>query len=229
MTDSTCRACGRAVGWLRPLPWPDDNAPLRFSSAPVCETCIAPSVEALREIVRRAENADAEDSDEVDRMAQLIAFLRARGLAVAESAVDGLCGAAGIKRSLHAVLDSLERQLICSQCWSRGPESKIHVVPYFNNSVGRYVTSFRCDGCVDGALAETMARVRDVDGAGEIETLGDLLRSHGVFVHEWLRGDGLDGLRVAMVNVLASLRRPAMQQRLRIRATTPIPPPRSIA
>lgn len=222
MTDPTCRACGRAAGTLRPLPWPEEDARLRFSAAPVCESCISPSVQALREVVRRAEIADADDADEVERMVQLITFLRARGMAVAESAADGLNEAA-VRRSLHAVLDSFERQLVCSQCWSRGPESKIHVVPYFNNSVCRYVTSFRCDGCVDGALAETMARVRDVDGEGEIDTLGDLLRSHGVFVDEWVRGEALDRLRPAMVNVLASLRRPAMQQRLRIRALPALP------
>ncbi len=222
MTDPTCRACGRAAGTLRPLPWPDDDAPQRFSTASVCQACVVPSVEALRDVVRRAEIADADDADEVDRMVQLIAFLRGHGLVVAESAAGGL-HAAGVRRRLHAALDSLERQLICSQCWSRGPESKIHVVPYFNNSVGRYVISFRCDGCVDGALTETMARVRDVDGAGEIDTLGDLLRSLGVLVDEWVRGDALDRLRPAMVSVLSTLRGPAMQQLLRIHALPALP------
>ncbi len=217
MTDPTCRACGRAAGTLRPLPWPEEDAPLRFTTAPVCERCIAPSVAALREVVRRAELADAEDGDEVARMLALIAFLRRHGLAVAECAAVGLHGAPEVTRSLHAVLDSLEPQLVCSQCWSRGPESRIHVVPYFNNSVGRYVASYRCDGCVDAALTEAMARVRDVDGAGEIDTLGQLLRSHGVLVDEWARGDALDLLRTAMVSVLATLRRPAVQRRLRIR------------
>jgi hypothetical protein len=221
MTDPTCRACGRA-GTLRPLPWPDDDAPPRFRAAPVCQRCIAPSVGALREIVRRAEIAD--DGDEVDRVLGLIAFLRGQGHAVAESAAEGMRGAPEITRSLHAVLDSLERQLICSQCWSRRPESRTHVVPYFNNSVGRYVTSFRCDSCVDGALTETMTRVRDVDGANELDSLGCLLRSHGVLVDEWVRGGALDRLRPAMVKVLAALRRPAMQQRLRLRALPDGPP-----
>ena len=218
MTDPTCRACGRAAGTLRPLPWPDEDAPLRFTTAPVCERCIAPSVGALREIVRRAELAGAEEADEVARMLALIAFLRRHGLAVAESAAVGLHGAAEVTRSLNAVLDSLEPQVVCSQCWSRGPQSRIHVAPYFNNSVGRYVASLRCDGCVDAALAEAMARVREVDGAREIDTLGHLLRSHGVMVDEWARGEALDRLRRAMISVLATLRSPAVQRRLRIRA-----------
>lgn len=218
MTDPTCRACGRAAGTLRPLPWPDEDAPLRFTTAPVCERCIAPSVGALREVVRRAELADTEEADEIARMLGLVAFLRRRGLVVAESAAVGLHDAHEVTRSLHAVLDSLEQQAVCSQCWSRGPRSRIHVVPYFNNSVGRYVASLRCDGCVDAALTETMARARDVDGAGEIDTLGHLLRSHGVLVDEWARGEALDRVRRAMVSVLATLRRPAVQRRLRIRA-----------
>jgi hypothetical protein len=218
MIEPTCRACGRAAGTLRPLPWPDEDAPQRFTTARVCERCIAPSVGALREVVRRAELAGAEAADEVARMLGLVAFLRRHGLAVAENAAVGLHGAPEVTRSLHAVLDSLEPQLVCSQCWSRGPQSRIHVVPYFNNSVGRYVASLRCDGCVDAALAETMARVRDVDGASEIDTLGRLLRSHGVLVDEWARGEPLDRLRSAMISLLATLRRPAVQRRLQLRA-----------
>ena len=225
MNDSTCMACGRAGGGLRLLPRPDETTPLRFSTAVVCETCVAPSVEALRGLVRRAECADADDADEVDRVLKLAAFLRAHGFQRTDAGTEGLQGWVGVRRGLHAALDSLERQLVCSQCWSRAPESRVHVIPYFNNSVGRYVTSFRCDGCIDSALDETIARVCEVDGARELDTLGDLLSSHGVFVHEWQRGDSLDRLRPAMVQVLSSLRGPAIRLRLRIGAAWPVPAP----
>ena len=225
MIDSTCTACGRAGGDLRPLPRPDDSTRLRFSTGLVCETCTAPAVEALRDVIRRAECADSDDCDEVDRMSRLVAFLELRGLDMSEMDAGGLA-AAGVRRRLHAFLDSLERQLICSQCWSRGPESRMHVVPTFASNAGRYVTSFRCEDCVDGALAQSIARVRDVDGASEIDTLGDLLRSHGVLVHEWLRGESLDRLRPVLMDVLASLRGPAVRLRLRIGSTAPMPAPR---
>jgi hypothetical protein len=191
--------------------------------AEVCEACVAPAVEALREVARAAH--DGIDM-EVHQMLQLVAFLKANGLEVGETMMGGLPGTAGVRHGLLALLDSLERQLICSQCWSRGPESRTHVVPYFNNSVRRYVTSFRCDACVDAALAETIARVRDLDGASEIHTLGDLLRAHGVLVSEWARGEPLDRLRPAMVGVLASLRAAAVKLRLRVGESAPMRPRR---
>jgi hypothetical protein len=227
MIASNCSACGRSGEGLRPLPQPDDGTPLRFSMAYVCEACVAPSVEALREIARRPVSGDTDAGTEVQRMLQLVAFLKANGLEIGETMMGGLAGTAGVQHGLLALLDSLERQLICSQCWSRGPESRIHVIPYFNNSIRRYVTSFRCDNCVDAALAETIARVRDLDGAREIDTLGDLLRSHGVAVSEWLRGEPLDRLRPVMVGVLASLRGAALKLRLRVgEGGAPMPAPR---
>jgi hypothetical protein len=210
---------------MRPLPRPDDRTPLRFSMAQVCEACVAPSVEALREVARRAAGGDGETGTEVHRMLQLIAFLEANGLQIGETMMGGLPGTAGVQHGLLSLLDSLERQLICSQCWSRGPESRMHVIPYFNNSVRRYVTSFRCDACVDAALAETIARVRDLDGASEIDTLGDLLRAHGVSVVEWLRGEPLDRLRPAMVDVLGSLRGGDLKLRLHLGESAPMPAP----
>jgi len=229
MSDSTCIACGRAGVRLRPLPRADETAPLRFSTAVVCENCVAPSVEELRGLVRRAEYADADDADEVDRVLKLDAFLRANGFQRADTGTEGLEGWVGVRRGLHAALDSLERQLVCSQCWTRAPESRVHVIPYFNNSVGRYVTSFHCEGCIDSALGETIARVREVDGARELDSLGHLLSSHGVFVHEWQRGDPLDRVRPAMIEVLSSLREPAGRLRLRIGAGWPVPaPPRHL-
>ena len=221
MNHSICMVCGRAGAGLRPLPRPDETSPHRFTAAPVCESCVAPAVEVLRDVVRRAEVADTDEADDVDRMVHLIAFLGSHGLEIGEAG-SGFDGQAAKRRALHAILDSLERQLICSQCWSRGPESRIHVIPYFNNTVGRYVTAFRCDGCIDGALAETIARVTEVDGPVEIDTLGDLFRSHGVFVREWMRGDPLDRLRPAMVNVLASLRGASVRLRLRLGTTAPV-------
>jgi hypothetical protein len=220
MIASTCSVCGRSGDGLRPLPQPDDGTPLRFSMAQVCEACVAPAVEALRAVARCGESGT-----EIHRMLQLVAFLKASGLEIGEAMMGGRPGTAGVQQGLLALLDSFERQLICSQCWSRGPESRIHVVPYFNNSVRRYVTSFRCDDCVDAALAETIARVRDLDGASEIDTLGDLLRSHGVSVSEWLRGEPLDRLRPVMLGVLDSLRRAEHKLRLRIGATAPLPAP----
>jgi hypothetical protein len=224
MNDSTCTACGREGGGLRPLPRPDETAPLRFTIQAVCETCIAPSIEALRDIVRRAECADADDADEVDRVLKLAGFLRACGIQ-GDAGADEEDGWAGARRVLYALLDSLERQLVCSQCWTRAPESRVHLIPYFNNSVGRYVTSFRCDACIESALAETIARVREVDGASELDTLGDLLSSHGVCVHEWQRGAPLDRLRPAMIEVLASLRGQAVRLRLRLGSALPVPAP----
>ena len=43
--------------------------------------------------------------------------------------------------------DQEERQVVCSGCLQVFPESLVHVIPHFNDSVAAYVTTYRCGEC----------------------------------------------------------------------------------
>jgi hypothetical protein len=82
-----------------------------------------------------------------------------------------------------------ERRFACSRCFSIVPESGIHVVPAFNDAVGEYVTSYRCEQCWLPSLDETAARIVETEDEAEIASLCAFLERHGIFVFEYRRGD----------------------------------------
>jgi hypothetical protein len=82
-----------------------------------------------------------------------------------------------------------EREVVCSGCLQVFPESLIHVIPYFNSSVNAYVTTYRCQQCWMPSLEETRTRLASTQDAAEIASVGTFFQRHGVYVHEFMRGD----------------------------------------
>ncbi len=81
------------------------------------------------------------------------------------------------------------REAVCSNCLALVPEAQTHVLPLFNETVERFVTTYRCDKCWPAALAEARAHLAASDDADEIASFADVLAGHAVFIHEYMRGD----------------------------------------
>jgi hypothetical protein len=203
--ESKCHVCGRAGGDARFLPRRDGAG--AFTAEKVCETCVMGAVDELRAVVARAEAADDIEDDDGEagfEFLMLHAFLATGGLEVTEELKGGVDGFAGVRQGVRALLDRLERQLMCSQCVARGPESRVRVVPAWNESAGGYVTTFRCPACLPATIDETCARVEHAAQA-ELDNLGAFFQRYAVFVHEWMRGDPIEKVRPLMISLVRAV------------------------
>lgn len=200
---SLCNTGGRAV---RPLPRPDESTPARFTLAPVCEPCVMQAIAELRAVVERAAADPDDDEAEMD-MFLLVALLKRHGREITAEHTRGREGLEGIRHGLLTILDDLERRLMCSACGELIPESRATVMPWFNPQARAYVETFRCSACLPASIAESIRRVREVDGRAELDSLGECLRDHAIFVHEWLRGDPDEVVRLLFVHALQEIGR----------------------
>ena len=82
-----------------------------------------------------------------------------------------------------------ERQILCSRCLELAPESFVHVIPFFNDSAGGYVTTYHCERCWEASLEETRARLAETNDTAEITSAADFFKRH----HAKARGDGQQG------------------------------------
>jgi hypothetical protein len=98
---------------------------------------------------------------------------------------------------------SEERQIVCSRCLQVERESSIRVIPCYNSDVGRYVTSYRCEQCWQPSLEETRLRIVSTEDLAEVESLAKFFKSHGVFLHESLRGDQIAIVRKLLDRMLS--------------------------
>jgi GNAT superfamily N-acetyltransferase len=98
--------------------------------------------------------------------------------------------------------ESEERQVLCSGCLQVKAESQIHVIPRYNDSVGGYVTTFNCEQCWLPTLDETRGRINGTEDLAEIESLAGFFQRHGVYLHEFLRGDSIAVLRTLLDRML---------------------------
>ena len=99
-----------------------------------------------------------------------------------------------------------ERQFACSRCFTIVPESHVHVVPGFNETLGAYVTSYRCENCWLATLEETAARLTTSEDAEEIASLCVFLERYGVFVFEFRRGDPLPVVKQILLQTIAMMK-----------------------
>jgi hypothetical protein len=95
-----------------------------------------------------------------------------------------------------------ERQVLCSKCLQVFPESAIHVLPHFNADAGAFVTTYRCDDCWSPSLTETRARLAAAKDAAEIASAAMVFQRHGIFVHEFQRGDPAAVVRDILLRML---------------------------
>jgi len=99
-----------------------------------------------------------------------------------------------------------ERQVFCSGCLQVFPESLVHVIPHFNDSVAAYVTTYRCGKCWIPALEETRSRLAGTHDEAEIMSAGDFFHRHGVYVLEFMRGDPASDVQKVLLRLIELLR-----------------------
>ena len=100
-----------------------------------------------------------------------------------------------------------ELQYLCSGCLQPFPESQIHILPHFNEGVGRFVTTFRCEACWPQALEDTRTRVARAEGWDEILSVIDCLEGHNLMLLEFRRGDPFPIVRALLEEVIEKLGR----------------------
>jgi hypothetical protein len=103
-------------------------------------------------------------------------------------------------------LPIVEPAALCSACFRALPASQIRVIPWHNESMGDFVTTFRCGDCVATALAETRARL-EAGGDREVVQLAEFFGRHAVMIHEHRRGDPPAAVRPLVGYVLGQLER----------------------
>jgi hypothetical protein len=107
--------------------------------------------------------------------------------------------------------DPEERQIVCSACLQVVAESLVHVIPYYNGDLGRYVTTYRCEACWLPSLEETQALLESTEAETEIASAVAFFESHGVFLHEYRRGDPVPVVRKMLVGMIDLLRSAAIR------------------
>jgi hypothetical protein len=102
--------------------------------------------------------------------------------------------------------DPNERQVVCSACFQVVAEPLVHVIPTYNTDVGRFVTTFRCEQCLLPSLEETKTRLEATADEAEIASVAVFFENHGVFVHEFRRGEPMPLVRKILVQMIDMLR-----------------------
>jgi len=81
-----------------------------------------------------------------------------------------------------------EHQVVCSGCFEVVPESRVWLVPFFNDEVQGYVDTYRCEQCLEVAMEQTRSRLAVTEDAAEVGSAAAFFERHGVFIHEYRRG-----------------------------------------
>lgn len=209
---STCGAFGPAAEARNVPTW--RAASEAYADAYYCAPHAAAAVEATRAHVA-ALDLEHPERDDVMSLLTLVALLRARGQQ-AESLAEGEAAGEGMERVRQQTLALLGRlpavrlpiaepSALCSSCFKALPASQVTVIPWHNEDVGGFVTTFRCGACVAESLADTRARVEAGD-ARVLDGLGEFLQRHAVTVLEWRRGDPPEVVRPLMLGAIERIR-----------------------
>ncbi|MCY1009931.1 hypothetical protein OV079_31095 [Nannocystis pusilla] len=186
---------------------------------------------------------DFED-DTRDDMMPLVSFhalVRARGLM--SETLDPPAPGVGMERVRNealALLDLLrhtrlpivEPSALCSGCYRPVPASQVRVIPWFNDDLADFVTTFRCGDCVADSLADTRARLT-AGGPREVGRLAEFFHRHAITIHEHRRGDPPEAVRPLLELTLEHLVRGTLKLQLGetvplndvLSAAAPAPPP----
>jgi len=125
--------------------------------------------------------------------------------------------------------DSGERQILCSRCLQVFPESLVHVIPYFNSNVNAYVTTYRCEQCWIPSLEETRTRIAGTQNEAEILSAGAFFQRHGVYIHEFLRGDPNPDVQKILLRMIDLLRSEGLRISIGPDIPSPNPSPAELA
>lgn len=113
-----------------------------------------------------------------------------------------------------------ERQVVCFGCVGVVPESRVRLIPFFNDDVQRYVDTYRCEQCLEAAMEQTRSRLALTEDAADVGLTAAFFERHGIFIHEYRRGDPVPVVRSILLASLERLR--SGQLRLVIGATRPL-------
>jgi len=86
------------------------------------------------------------------------------------------------------------------------PESQVHVIPFYNETLHNYVTTYRCDSCWLDGLDETRERIELTESNSEVELAAEFFKRHAVFIHEHLRGDPPEEVKRAFLHLIQLVR-----------------------
>jgi hypothetical protein len=95
-----------------------------------------------------------------------------------------------------------ERRVLCSRCLDVVEESRISVLPSYNDEAGGYVTAYRCERCRQASLDAARARLADSADADEVASLAGWFERYNIFLHEFRRGDPLAVVRALLGRML---------------------------
>ncbi|MDC0668494.1 hypothetical protein [Nannocystis radixulma] len=193
--------------------------------------CDAHASAALATVRAHIAGLDLED-DERDDMTPLVmlhALVRSRGL-MSEFLPAGTVAGEGmehVRNEALALLDLLPHtrlpiggpSALCSGCYRTVLAAQVRVIPWFNDSVAEFVTTFRCGDCVGASLADTRARLA-AGGAREISQLAEFFQRHAITILEHRRGDPPETVRPLVERVLDMIER--REHLLKIGETVPL-------
>lgn len=111
-------------------------------------------------------------------------------------------------------MNDAERSVFCSGCYDVFPESQIHVVPTFNDSVGYFVDGYRCEKCWQAALDEVSARIQAAASIAALAPFALYLERHSIFLHEFQRRDPPDVVRPLLLQMIEMLRAERLKLRI---------------
>jgi hypothetical protein len=101
---------------------------------------------------------------------------------------------------------------MCSGCIETIPVEQMRVLPWYNEDLQGYVTTFRCPACFPQSLQETRDRLRSRwPEEAEVQSLALFFRNYSVFIHELLRGDRDDQALQVTLSMLEMLERGALR------------------
>ena len=112
------------------------------------------------------------------------------------------------------------RSVFCSGCYEVVPESGVKVIPWFNEEVDKFVTTYRCEACWIEALDDTSTRLAATEDEGHIASVAKFFETHGVVLLEYRRGDSMEVVRPLLLDLLRRLRSGSLK--LSIGKTTPM-------
>jgi hypothetical protein len=132
-----------------------------------------------------------------------------------------LAGVRELLDEMQANDGQLGRRAMCSACGGVISERGTTVVPSWNDELRDYVTTFRCRGCLAATLDAVRARLIDPARPDEVARVCEFFKRHGIFVHEYLRGDPIDVVRPLALHMVDLIGRGAMI--IPIGETVPLP------
>ncbi|MCY1060697.1 hypothetical protein [Nannocystis sp. SCPEA4] len=205
-----------------------DRATSSYVDGYYCDAHVSAALATVRAHIAGLDLED-DERDDMTPLLTLHALVRSRGLMSESLPADAVAGEGmeRVRNEALALLDLLPHtrlpiggpSALCSGCYRTVLAAQVRVIPWFNDSVGDFVTTFRCGDCVATSLADTRARLA-AGGAREISQLAEFFQRHAITILEHRRGDPSETVRPLVERVLEMIER--REHLLQIGETVPL-------